>query len=172
MGNNSKKSGVKQPSYRAGRHGINNVGGAAATATSTTTTTTATKIIALLPSARRRRRSSNEDAEGREKTEGGDAAPTSAVDRRPRPRPRSGQQRQKQRQQRGENAISDKRNIANVEEVDEMIHVLMGEINEEAGAAAEISCALTRSVDHSTTDEDDLLAELERLSADVAPPPT
>ena len=171
-GNNSKKSGVKQPSYRAGRHGINNVGGAAATATSTTTTTTATKIIALLPSARRRRRSSNEDAEGREKTEGGDAAPTSAVDRRPRPRPRSGQQRQKQRQQRGENAISDKRNIANVEEVDEMIHVLMGEINEEAGAAAEISCALTRSVDQSTTDEDDLLAELERLSADVAPPPT
>ena len=170
-GNNSKKSGVKQPSYRAGRHGINNVGGAAATATSTTTTTTATKIIALLPSARRRRRSSNEDAEGREKTEGGDAAPTSAVDRRPRPRPRSGQQRQKQRQQRGENAISDKRNIANVEEVDEMIHVLMGEINEEAGAAAEISCALTRSVDQSTTDEDDLLAELERLSADVAPPP-
>jgi len=64
------------------------------------------------------------------------------------------------------------RNIANVEEVDEMMDVLMGEINEEAGAAAEISCALTRSVDQSTTDEDDLLAELERLSADIAPPPT
>ena len=64
----------------------------------------------------------------------------------------------------GKNAMAGIRVNTDIEKVDE----LMDEIKEEMEAAAEISNALAQPVDPLLHDEDDLLAELEQMSAEAA----
>ncbi|KAL3771015.1 hypothetical protein ACHAW5_002273 [Stephanodiscus triporus] len=64
----------------------------------------------------------------------------------------------------GKQEMERMRKDTDIEKVDD----LMDEIKEEMEAAAEISGALAQPIDPLLTDEDDLLAELEQLSADAA----